>query len=79
MEYLPWLAVWGQDLSSRTRRTPERVDPDQSRFEQASEKPDDTDAIVGFIQNPVNTTVEHVLVPAALSILRGLSAKKAKG
>ena len=37
------------------------------------------DAIAGFIQNPVNTAAEHLLVPAALSILRGLRAKKEKG
>lgn len=37
------------------------------------------DAITGFIQNPVNTAAEHLLVPAALSILRGLRAKKEKG
>ena len=37
------------------------------------------EAIAGFIQNPVNTAAEHLLVPAALSILRGLRAKKEKG
>ena len=37
------------------------------------------DAIAGFIQNPVNAAAEHLLVPAALSILRGLRAKKEKG
>lgn len=37
------------------------------------------DAIAGFIQSPVNTAAEHLLVPAALSLLRGLRAKKDKG
>jgi len=37
------------------------------------------DTIAGFIQNPVNTAAEHLLVPAALSLLRGLRAKKEKG
>jgi hypothetical protein len=35
-----------------------------------------TDTVAGFVQRPFDTAAEHLLVPAALSILRGLRAKK---
>jgi hypothetical protein len=34
------------------------------------------DSIAGFVQNPLNAATERLLVPAALSLLRGLRAKK---
>jgi hypothetical protein len=37
-----------------------------------------TDRIAGFVQNPVGSAAEQLLVPAALSLLRGLRAKKGK-
>ena len=33
-------------------------------------------SIAGFVQNPLNAAAERLLVPAALSLLRGLRAKK---
>ncbi len=36
------------------------------------------DSIAGFVQNPLNAAAERLLVPAALSLLRGLRSKKAK-
>jgi len=33
--------------------------------------------ITGFVQNPLDTAAEHLLVPAVLSIMRGLRSKKA--
>jgi hypothetical protein len=35
--------------------------------------------IAGFVQNPLDTAAEHLLVPAVLSIMRGLRSKKAQG
>ncbi len=34
------------------------------------------DGIAGFVQNPLNAATERLLVPAALSLLRGLRSKK---
>ncbi len=34
------------------------------------------DSIAGFVQNPLNAAAERLLVPAALSLLRGLRSKK---
>ncbi len=34
------------------------------------------DTIAGFVQNPLNAATERLLVPAALSLLRGLRSKK---
>ena len=34
--------------------------------------------IAGFVERPLDTAAEHLLVPAALSLLRGLRAKKAQ-
>ncbi len=34
------------------------------------------DTIAGYVQHPFNAATEHLLVPAVLSILRGLRAKK---
>ena len=36
------------------------------------------DSIAGFVQNPLNAAAERLLVPAALSLLRGLRSKKGK-
>ena len=33
-------------------------------------------SIAGFVQNPLNAATERLLVPAALSLLRGLRSKK---
>jgi hypothetical protein len=35
--------------------------------------------IAGLVQNPLDTAAEHLLVPAVLSIMRGLRSKKAQG
>lgn len=35
--------------------------------------------IAGFVQNPLDTAAEHLLVPAVLSIMRGLRSKKSQG
>jgi hypothetical protein len=32
--------------------------------------------VAGFVQNPLDTAAQKLLVPAALSLLRGLRAKK---
>ncbi|MGB8433168.1 MAG: phage holin family protein [Burkholderiales bacterium] len=34
-----------------------------------------TDTVAGFVQRPFDAAAEHLLVPAALSILRGLRSK----
>ncbi len=34
------------------------------------------DSIAGFVQNPLNAAAERLLVPAALSLLKGLRSKK---
>ena len=34
------------------------------------------DSLAGFVQNPLNAATERLLVPAALSLLRGLRSKK---
>ena len=34
------------------------------------------DTIAGFVHRPLDTTAEHLLVPAVLSIVRGLRSKK---
>lgn len=36
------------------------------------------DTIAGFVQNPLNVAADKLLVPAALSIIRGLRSKKAQ-
>lgn len=36
------------------------------------------DSIAGLVQNPLNAAAEKLLVPAALSLLRGLRSKKGK-
>lgn len=36
------------------------------------------DTIAGLVQRPLDTAAEHLLVPAVLSVLRGLRAKKAQ-
>ncbi len=35
--------------------------------------------IAGFVERPLDTAAEHLLVPAALSLLRGLRVKKGQG
>lgn len=35
--------------------------------------------IAGFVERPLDTAAEHLLVPAALSLLRGLRTKRAQG
>jgi len=37
------------------------------------------DTIAGFVQHPLNAATEQLLVPAVLSILRGLRSKKGQG
>jgi len=37
---------------------------------------DTKDAIAGFVQNPLDATVQNLLIPAATSIIKGLSSKK---
>lgn len=37
------------------------------------------DTIASFVECPLNTAAENLLVPAALSILRGLRSKKGQG
>jgi hypothetical protein len=34
------------------------------------------DAIAGFVQNPLDAAVQNLLIPAATSIIKGLSSKK---
>jgi hypothetical protein len=34
--------------------------------------------IAGFVQNPLDSAAEHLLIPAVLSMMRGLRAKKAQ-
>ena len=34
------------------------------------------DTVTGFVQHPLDTAAEHLLMPAVLSILRGLRSKK---
>ena len=34
------------------------------------------DTIAGFVHHPLDTAAEHLLVPAVLSIVRGLRSKK---
>jgi hypothetical protein len=34
------------------------------------------DTIAGFVHRPLDTAAEHLLVPAVLSIVRGLRSKK---
>ena len=35
--------------------------------------------IAGFVESPLDSAAEHLLIPAALSLLRGLRVKKAQG
>ena len=35
--------------------------------------------IAGFVERPLDSAAEHLLIPAALSLLRGLRVKKAQG
>ena len=37
---------------------------------------DTKDAIAGFVQNPLDATVQNLLIPAATSIIKGLGSKK---
>jgi len=37
---------------------------------------DTKDAIAGFVQNPLDATVQNLLIPAATSITKGLGSKK---
>jgi hypothetical protein len=37
------------------------------------------DTIAGFVQRPLDSAAEHLLVPAVLSIFRGLRSKKDQG
>jgi len=37
---------------------------------------DTKDAIAGFVQNPLDATVQNLLIPAATSIIKALSSKK---
>src|SRR5258707_232146 len=37
---------------------------------------DAKDAIAGFVQNPLDATVQNLLIPAATSIIKGLGSKK---
>ena len=37
---------------------------------------DTKDAIAGFVQNPLDATVQNLLIPAAASIIKGLTSKK---
>ena len=37
---------------------------------------DTKDAIAGFFQNPLDATVQNLLIPAATSIIKGLGSKK---
>lgn len=37
---------------------------------------DTRDAIAGFVENPLDATVQNLLIPAATSIIKGLGSKK---
>jgi len=37
---------------------------------------DTKEAIAGFVQNPLDATVQNLLIPAATSIIKGLGSKK---
>jgi len=37
---------------------------------------DTKDLIAGFVQNPLDAAVQNLLIPAATSIIKGLSSKK---
>jgi hypothetical protein len=37
---------------------------------------DTNDAIAGYVQNPLDATVQNLLIPAATSIIKGLGSKK---
>src|SRR6266404_5737631 len=37
---------------------------------------DTKDAIAGFVQNPLDATVQNLLIPAVTSIIKGLGSKK---
>jgi hypothetical protein len=39
---------------------------------------DAKDTIAGFVQNPLDAAVQNLLIPAATSIIKGLSSKKDK-
>ena len=61
------MAIWAIQADSRDIK--DAVDSLGHQIRQT------TDTIAGFVQRPFDTAAEHLLVPAALSILRGLRSK----